>query len=77
MEGWTETGQSLQKTFSFKTFGEAMSWMIKASYIVEKMDHHPEWTNSYNKVTVSLSTHSAGNKVTDKDRELAKALDEL
>jgi len=72
---WTEKDNKLQKTFTFKTFGEAMSWMIKASYPIEKMNHHPEWTNVYNKVNVSLSTHDAGNIVTDKDRELAKVLD--
>ena len=74
---WIEKDNSLQKTFSFKTFGDAMAWMIKASYIIEKMDHHPEWTNVYNKVSVKLQTHSEGNQVTGKDRELARALDEL
>ena len=74
---WTEKGNSLRKTFTFKTFGEAMAWMVRASYIIEKMDHHPEWTNIYNKVSVQLTTHSEGNKVTNKDRELAAALDKI
>lgn len=51
--------------------------MVKASFIIEKMNHHPEWSNVYNKVHVVLLTHDAGNTVTDKDRELAEALDTL
>jgi 4a-hydroxytetrahydrobiopterin dehydratase len=74
-QDWTEQDNKLSKTYKFKTFADAMSWMIRASYTIEKMDHHPEWTNVYNQVRVSLSTHSAGNKVTEKDRELAKELD--
>jgi 4a-hydroxytetrahydrobiopterin dehydratase len=77
MENWTEKDNSLQKKFTFKTFGDAMAWMVKASYIIEKMDHHPEWTNVYNQVHVRLYTHSAGDKVTDKDIKLAGELDKL
>jgi 4a-hydroxytetrahydrobiopterin dehydratase len=77
MEDWTEQDNALTKTFKFKTFQEAMVWMVKASYFIEKMNHHPEWTNVYNKVQVKLQTHDAGNTVTAKDRELAKILDEL
>ena len=77
MSNWTESYNALQKTFTFKNFGDAMAWMIKASYIIEKIDHHPEWTNIYNKVHVSLTTHDAGNTVSDKDRLLAAALDEV
>lgn len=74
---WIEKDNSLQKTFTFKSFGDAMAWMIKASYAIEKSDHHPEWTNVYNTVRVVLKTHSAGDIVTSKDHELAKLLDEL
>jgi 4a-hydroxytetrahydrobiopterin dehydratase len=77
MSNWTEANNALQKTFTFKSFSDAMAWMIKASYIIEKMDHHPEWTNIYNKVHVRLTTHDAGNTVSDKDRLLAAALDEV
>jgi 4a-hydroxytetrahydrobiopterin dehydratase len=77
MSNWTEANNALQKTFTFKSFGDAMAWMTKASYIIEKMDHHPEWTNIYNKVHVRLTTHDAGNTITDKDRLLAAALDEV
>jgi len=74
---WTEENNQLSKTFKFNSFIEAISWMVKAAFIIEKMNHHPEWTNVYNKVYVVLRTHDAGNTVTDKDRELAKALDVL
>jgi 4a-hydroxytetrahydrobiopterin dehydratase len=74
---WIEKDNSLQKTFTFKTFGDAMAWMVKASYMIEKLDHHPEWKNVYNTIHVVLKTHSAGNMVTEKDRELAALLDEM
>ncbi|HLP32112.1 MAG TPA: 4a-hydroxytetrahydrobiopterin dehydratase [Bacteroidia bacterium] len=74
---WTEENNQLSKTFKFNSFAEAISWMVKASFIIEKMNHHPEWSNVYNKVHVVLRSHDAGNIVTDRDRELAKALDTL
>jgi 4a-hydroxytetrahydrobiopterin dehydratase len=77
MNTWIEKNNTLQKTFTFETFGDAITWMIKASFEIEKLDHHPAWTNSYNTVHVLLQTHDAGNRVTDKDRELARLLDEL
>ncbi|MES2727148.1 MAG: 4a-hydroxytetrahydrobiopterin dehydratase [Bacteroidota bacterium] len=77
MNSWIEENNKLSKTFTFKTFGDAMAWMVKASYHIEKMDHHPEWSNVYNKVHVNLSTHDAGNTVTDKDKQLAALLDSL
>jgi 4a-hydroxytetrahydrobiopterin dehydratase len=75
MNNWIETNHELRKTFVFKTFQEAMEWMAKASVIVEKLNHHPTWTNEYNKVHVCLTTHDAGNTVTEKDRELARSMD--
>lgn len=77
MKNWIEQNNQLQKTYTFKSFTEAIVWMVKASYIIDKMDHHPEWTNVYNTVKVILSTHSAGSTVTEKDRVLAKELDAL
>ena len=74
---WTEKENSLQKTFKFKTFGDAMAWMVKASYHIEKIDHHPEWTNVYNTIRVVLRPQSAGDIITEKDRQLAALLDEL
>lgn len=77
MTTWTEHNNKLQKTFKFKSFADAIGWMVKAAVIIDEMDHHPEWTNVYNKVHVSLCTHEAGNTITEKDRELAKQLDRL
>jgi 4a-hydroxytetrahydrobiopterin dehydratase len=75
MNNWIEKENSLQKTFEFKDFLSAMAWMLKASIQIEKMNHHPKWTNEYTKVHVVLTTHDKENTVTHKDRELAKALD--
>lgn len=74
---WQEQNNKLVKTFDFKDFKEAFGFMTKVALIAEKMDHHPEWTNVYNQVSIKLSTHDAGNIVTEKDRKLAKAIDAL
>jgi 4a-hydroxytetrahydrobiopterin dehydratase len=75
MTSWKEENNKLTKTFTFNTFGDAMAWMVKASFQIEKLNHHPEWTNVYNKVHVSLTTHDAENTVTEKDKQLAEILD--
>jgi 4a-hydroxytetrahydrobiopterin dehydratase len=72
---WIELENSLQKTFEFTTFSDAIEWMLKASIQIEKMNHHPKWTNENTRVHVVLTTHDKGYTVTHKDRELAKALD--
>lgn len=77
MNSWEERENKLHKTFEFKDFREAISWMVRASFEIERLNHHPEWSNVYNKVEVQLCTHDAGNKVTSKDHELAKALDSI
>jgi 4a-hydroxytetrahydrobiopterin dehydratase len=74
---WKEENNQLQKTFLFKDFVEAFGFMAKVALIAEKMNHHPNWYNVYNRVEISLSTHDAGNTVTQKDRELAQAIDAL
>jgi 4a-hydroxytetrahydrobiopterin dehydratase len=74
---WKETSQSLTQTFEFKDFSEAFAFMTRVAILAEKQNHHPEWSNVYNKVTITLSTHDAGDIVTDKDRALAKAIDKL
>ena len=74
---WKETKSSLTKEFEFPSFVEAFGWMTKVAIHAEKMNHHPEWSNVWNKITVKLSTHDAGNTVTQKDRDLAKKMDEL
>ena len=74
----TAQGQSaLLKEFKFKDFVSAWGFMNRVALIAEKMDHHPDWSNSYNHVTIRLSTHDAGNKITDKDRKLAAEIDKL
>ena len=74
---WIEKEDSLQKTYIFDDFKQAIQWMAKASIEIDKLNHHPEWYNIYNKVHVVLRTHDAGNTVTEKDRELALILDSI
>lgn len=74
---WKEENNSLTKTFKFKDFTQAFGFMTKVAIVAEKMNHHPTWTNTWNTVSFQLSTHDAGNIVTDLDRTLAKAIDVL
>ncbi|MBX2914363.1 MAG: 4a-hydroxytetrahydrobiopterin dehydratase [Cyclobacteriaceae bacterium] len=74
---WVEENNRLTRTFRFNDFTEAFGFMTRVALIAEKMDHHPYWTNVYNTVTIELSTHDAGNTVTEKDHTLAKAIDQL
>lgn len=74
---WTEKDNHLRKTFKFKDFTQAFAFMTEVAFLAEKMNHHPDWRNVYNTVEISLSTHDAGNKVTEKDRQLAEAIDRL
>ena len=68
---WIENNNQLYRKFEFKDFSEAFAFMTRVALEAEKMNHHPLWTNVYNKVEIWLNTHDAGNIVTDKDRELA------
>ena len=74
---WEEENNQLYKKFVFKTFVDAFAFMTKVAMISEKMDHHPKWTNVYNTVEVWLSTHDAGNVVTEKDKKLSALIDAL
>jgi len=74
---WTEEQNRLYKKFQFSTFLEAFAFMKKVAKLAEAMNHHPLWTNVYNTVEIWLSTHDAGNVVTEKDRALADAIDKL
>ncbi len=74
---WKENDNKLYKAFEFKDFSTAFAFMTRVALIAEKMNHHPTWTNTYNKVEISLNTHDAGDTVTDKDRKLAEAIDKL
>jgi 4a-hydroxytetrahydrobiopterin dehydratase len=67
----------LKKEFKFKDFISAWAFMNKVALLAEKSGHHPDWSNSYNKVTIMLSSHDAGNKITEKDRNLADLIDKL
>ena len=72
---WTEQDNQLKATFQFKDFIQAFAFMTEVAFHAEQQGHHPEWFNVYNKVEIALSTHDAGNIVTDKDRQLAAAID--
>jgi 4a-hydroxytetrahydrobiopterin dehydratase len=74
---WKEKNNSLYRKFEFKDFSEAFAFMTRVALIAEKMNHHPKWTNVWNTVEVWLSTHDAGDIVTDKDRKLAEKIDTL
>lgn len=77
LPGWAFAGDALAKTFKFGGFREAMSFMVRVGFEAEAMDHHPDWTNVYNRVAIRLNTHDAGGKVTAKDIELAKKIQAL
>ncbi len=77
MNNWTEENNSLKRTITFKSFSEAFAFMTRVALLAEKADHHPNWTNVYNKVEITLNTHSAGDVVTEKDRKLAAEIDKL
>ena len=74
---WEEKNNQLHRSFTFNNFRDAFAFMTKVALLAEKMDHHPYWTNVYNKVDIYLNTHDAGDVITDKDRKMAKAIDGL
>lgn len=74
---WKEENNQLVQNFEFNDFVAAFSFMTRVAFAAEKMGHHPEWTNVYNKVEIRLSTHDAGNVITDKDRKLAAKIEAL
>lgn len=74
---WQEKNNQLYRKFEFRNFSEAFAFMTRVALEAEKMDHHPLWTNVYNKVEIWLSTHDAGDIVTEKDRNLAKKIDAM
>jgi 4a-hydroxytetrahydrobiopterin dehydratase len=69
-------GQAITRTFTFKNFSEAFGFMTRVALAAQAADHHPDWSNSYNRVEIRLSTHSAGG-ITDNDLKLAAVIDEL
>ena len=74
---WSLIDNQLVKTFLFKNFSEAFAFMTRVAIEAEKMDHHPFWTNVWNRVEIKLSTHDAGDIVTEKDEELARRIDAI
>lgn len=74
---WQEQDNQLTREFQFADFSEAFAFMARVALVAEKMDHHPWWSNVYNQVTIKLSTHDAGNTITQKDYQLAAAIDKL
>jgi 4a-hydroxytetrahydrobiopterin dehydratase len=74
---WTLKDDKLLMDISLKNFSEALSFLVKVGIEAEKLNHHPEIHNIYNKVTLKLTTHDAGNRVTDKDIVLARAIEKL
>jgi len=77
LPGWSCRRDALAKTFTFHNFREAFSFMGRVSFECEALNHHPEWTNVYNRVTVRLNTHDAGGKVTAKDAALAGRIQKI
>ncbi len=78
LNGWAEVAgrDAIKKSFQFRTFAEAWGFMSKVALAAEKMDHHPEWFNVYNKVEITLATHDAGG-LSKRDVDLAKIIDKL
>ena len=72
---WKEENNKLVRSFEFKDFITAFGFMSRVALLAEKANHHPEWTNVYNKVEIRLSSHDAGDVVTEKDRDLAAKID--
>ena len=76
LAGWKPEGDFIHKVFTFKDFKEAIQFMVKVGEIAEELNHHPNWNNVYNKVSIKLSTHDAKG-ITDKDFELARRIEVL
>lgn len=74
---WKELDNKLYRKFEFKNFSEAFAFMTRVALAAEKMDHHPLWTNVYNTVEIWLSTHDAGDVVTEKDKKLSRLIDSI
>ena len=77
LPGWKHEKDALAKSLKFGSFREAVSFIVRASFEAEELNHHPEWTNVYNRIDIRLSTHDAGGKVTAKDVDLAKRIEKI
>ena len=76
LKGWSVENGKLHKVFEFESFNQAFGFMARASMEIEKMNHHPEWFNVYNRITIDLITHDAGG-ITRNDTDLARIFDSL
>jgi len=74
---WTEKDNALHATVKFKDFVEAFGFMSSVAILAEKQNHHPEWSNVWNTVNIKLTTHDAGNTITDKDHKLAESIKQI
>ena len=77
LNGWIFENDCLKRNFEFSNFRDAMSFLVRISFEADQRDHHPEIFNCYNRVSLSLNTHDAGGKVTEKDFSLASAIDDI
>lgn len=77
LPGWEVVGGKLHKLYRFPTFAEAMGWMVSVALYADKIDHHPEWSNVYNRVEVNLTTHDLGNVISTLDVDLARRMEKL
>ncbi len=77
LPGWNYGSERLQKTFEFGDFREAIGFIVRIAFCAEALNHHPELTNVYNRVSISLTTHDAGNRVTELDVKLATAIENV
>lgn len=76
VSGWETTGDRLRRDFRFADFGEAFGFMTRVALLAERADHHPEWSNVWNKVSIELTSHDAGG-LTERDRDLATEINRL
>lgn len=77
LDGWTHEDDQLVKTYTFGSFKEAVGFIVRVSFEAEEMNHHPELTNVYDRVTIRLTTHDAGGKVTERDFRLAEKIEAI
>jgi 4a-hydroxytetrahydrobiopterin dehydratase len=74
---WIENDNKLTKEFVFEDFGQAWAFMTEVAMLAERKNHHPDWTNVWNRVTISLTSHDEGNVITEKDRKMAEGIDRI
>lgn len=77
LKGWSVSGGKLARTFEFGNFSEAFAFMTRVAIEAERLEHHPEWSNVYNRVNIGLVTHDIGNKISTYDAALAKKISEI